>query len=118
MYNGESTYFAFKYTSTDAAASTWEIDNALLSGAAAVGIAEIEETNVQIYPNPATDFLNISCEKDGQLRIINLAGQSILEIETRKGTNQLNVQHLKQGLYILQFINKVGAVSTKKLLIR
>lgn len=33
-YNGASTYFAFKYTSTDTDASTWEVDNALVSGTA------------------------------------------------------------------------------------
>ncbi len=40
MYKGATTYFAFKYTSTDADASTWEIDNALVYGIVSVGIFE------------------------------------------------------------------------------
>ena len=117
-YSGTSTYFAFKYTSTDAAASTWEIDNALISGVAAVGVSEIKETTLQVFPNPATNIVNINCDIEGQLRIINLAGQTLLELKTRKGANQLNVQHLNQGLYMIQFTNHTGAVSTQKLLIR
>jgi hypothetical protein len=118
MYDGTSTYFAYKYTSTDVAASTWEIDNALISGVAAVGIAEIEEVNIQVYPNPATDMLTVHCESQGNMKIISLAGQVMMQSAAKKGANLFNVQRLNPGMYMLQFTNEAGAASTQKLLIK
>jgi hypothetical protein len=118
MYGGANTYLAFRYISTSTDAPTWEVDNATVYGVLQVGISEIEEASIRIYPNPAIDMLNINCGDNGKVKIINLAGQSLMEIEARKGTNQLNVQHLSQGLYMIQFTNNTGAVSTQKLLIR
>ena len=83
-----------------------------------VPAGDVEETTLQVFPNPATNIVNINCDIEGRLRIINLAGQTLLELKTRKGANQLNVQHLNQGLYMIQFTNHTGAVSTQKLLIR
>jgi len=118
MYGGVDTYLAFRYISTDSDAATWEVDNALIYGVLHVGISEVKEADIQVYPNPATDIINISSNDDGKVKIINLAGQSLMEIETRKGINQLHIQHLNQGLYMIQFTNNAGAVSTQKIMIR
>ncbi len=114
----QATYFAYKYTSTDAAASTWEIDNALIAGVTAVGIFESEEVNIQIYPNPATDILTVHCNHPGDVKIISLSGQVMLQSATQKGANLFNIQHLNAGLYMIQFTNEAGAGSTQKLMIR
>jgi len=118
MYAGMNTYLAFRYISTSSDAATWEVDNALVYGILEVGIAETEETNIQLYPNPATDMLHVNCEDNGQIKMIGLSGQMVMQSTATKGVNTLNVQHLLPGLYMLQFTNESGAVKTQKLLIR
>lgn len=118
MYAGVNTYLAFRYISTNADAATWEVDNALVYGILEVGIDEIKETNIQMYPNPASDILNVNCDKQGVIMIISLSGQTMMQSAAGKGVNTINVQQLNPGLYILQFINEEGAASTQKLLIK
>jgi len=63
-------------------------------------------------------MLHVNCEDPGQIKIISLSGQIIMQSAASKGVNTLNVQHLHSGLYMLQFTNGYGAVNTQKLLIR
>lgn len=118
MYNGASTYFAFRYISTTEDCSTWEVDNALIYGLLGVGIDEIDDENISIYPNPANDMIHITCTSQGSIRIFNLAGQVVLQTSTQKGTNRVNIEELNPGLYMVQYVNESGNTSTQKLLIR
>jgi len=118
MYNGASTYFAFKYISTAEDCSTWEVDNALVYGTLGVGVPEIEEVIIQVYPNPAADRLSVNCENQGNIKIISIAGKLMMQSSALKGVNNLNVQHLNPGLYMLQFTDESGNTSTQKLLIK
>ena len=118
MYNGASTYFAFKYISTTEDCSTWEVDNALIYGVLGVGFDEIDDEQINIYPNPAIDMVHITCTNQGNIRIINLAGQVVLQVNTEKGTNRVNIEELNPGLYMVQYINELGNTNTQKLLIR
>jgi len=118
MYNGASTYFAFRYISTTDDCSTWEVDNALIYGVVSVGINEIDENEISIYPNPANDMIHFTCTNQGSIRIFNLAGQVVLQARTEKGINKLNVKELNPGLYMVQYVNESGNTSTQKLLIR
>lgn len=118
MYTGTSTYLAFRYISTSSDAATWEVDNALVYGILEVGIDEMEEANIRIFPNPATDMLTVNCENQGEIKIICLTGQLMMQATAGQGMNRLNVQHLNPGLYMLQFTNEAGATGTQKLMIR
>lgn len=62
---------------------------------------QIAENNTFIiYPNPATDILNIKTllnKTVSNIKIIDLLGKNILE--TNIGTNAINIQKLSQGIY-------------------
>ena len=94
------------------------MDNALIYGVVSVGIDEIDDEQISIYPNPANELINISCSNQGSIRIINLAGQVVLQARTEKGINRINVEELNPGLYMVQYVNESGNTSTQKLLIR
>ena len=76
-----------------------------------IGINEYKQDNVSIYPNPASDFLeiNISCE-EVEYSIFNIMGQ-----EMSKGTScgTVSVEELESGLYFLQ-IQENGLCKTAK----
>lgn len=117
-HTGASTYFAFKYTSTDSDASTWEVDNVLVYGVLAVGIPESKSASLSVYPNPANTILNLTSESDGQLSILNLAGQLIMSESLLKGENVINIADLESGIYFVQFIDSQKRVLTDKLIVQ
>lgn len=58
------------------------------------------EIEILIYPNPASDFINIIFS-DGQLRklsVFDITGKKIMSVEN---TSQIDISQIKPGLYIL-----------------
>lgn len=117
-YTGANTYFAFKYTSTDADASTWEIDNALIYGIMGVGIIESLIVNFSFYPNPSVDFVYVDADTEGSVKIYSISGQLLIDEPVNEGVNNIDIDALSQGTYLLQFSNAKGNSSTKKLIVR
>jgi CubicO group peptidase (beta-lactamase class C family) len=65
-----------------------------------------ENTQIQVYPNPASDrvYLNLPFEHIQRIEIIDLSGKIIA---TEYKNNQILVQKLSQGLYFLKcYTNK------------
>jgi len=74
------------------------------------------ELNVQLYPNPTSDYVYIRINKKIEsLSVYNLQGQLILS----QNTNQkyLNVSNLTKGVYLIK-IKTYNQVVTKKLFIQ
>ena len=118
MYTGASTYFAFKYTSTDSDASTWEVDNVLVYGVLGVGVPENETSTIQFYPNPANGMIHFISDNNGELSIHNLAGQLLKNESILQGSSDIDISDLETGIYILQFINNKHQHAIKKLIVR
>ena len=62
----------------------------------------VSALNTSVYPNPATDELNLVVEEDAQLILINQAGQVLRRQAVKAGENHLNIGELKPGLYTYQ----------------
>jgi hypothetical protein len=59
--------------------------------------------NVNIYPNPVNDVLNInSTELISRIEIIDLSGRTIYSENTANKILAINVAHLSEGIYILK----------------
>ncbi len=80
-----------------------------------VGINENGEKEfVVVYPNPATDMLNINSNGEvTNVRLINTVGQVVFD----QVTNQINVSELESGVYFIQIDTKNGS-TTQKILIQ
>ncbi|MDE7149282.1 MAG: PCMD domain-containing protein [Bacteroidales bacterium] len=55
--------------------------------------------NVNVYPNPATDVLNVTVEENAQLTVFDQAGRVLLQQPVQAGENALNIAELKAGFY-------------------
>ena len=82
--------------------------------------ANIIESNVNsfgIYPNPASDFINITFNEiieESQLSILNLNGQLIYkDILTSGNSYNLNTQFLPQGIYLINIESDKAIYSSK-----
>lgn len=61
-----------------------------------------EEASLTVYPNPATDFLNISFNREiGALRLASIDGREFKVSHEVGQTKVLNIQALVPGIYIL-----------------
>ena len=60
-----------------------------------------------VTPNPVADILNVTLpmETDGVLEILDVNGKSIQNRNVSSTNVELNVKHLKQGTYLLQYTN-------------
>ena len=79
-----------------------------------VGVNEVEKTttNVSIYPNPATNNVNITTDKSVRVTLIDEMGR-VINTQTVSGTFSLDVSTLNNGIYFLQVDN-----TTKKIIVR
>ena len=78
-----------------------------------VGVNEITKTtNVSIYPNPATNNVNITTDRLAQVTLIDGMGR-VISTQVVSGTLSLDVSSLTNGIYFLQVDN-----TTKKIIVR
>ena len=69
---------------------------------------------VEIYPNPANDFVIVKSQTANyNYSIFDLGGRELLKGKVSKEVNLLNVRSLPNGLYIMSMTNGLQAVSKK-----
>ena len=80
---------------------------------------EVLNSDVKIYPNPATDYLNFESEKNlpANLRVYSADGKKVMEDYFENGNSTLDISSLKPGMYVLQYENTEG-VNNKKIIVK
>lgn len=76
-----------------------------------VGISELENENVSIYPNPAQDYINIS-EDYISAKIYNINGSLVMDV--LQNQTQIDVSNLSSGVYFIQMNTIDGHVKQSK----
>ena len=77
-----------------------------------IGIDEIYDLSIQIFPNPTTGIFHLSLPenvKDGMAAIFSMDGKLILSRTIKGNNSQYNLEYLPKGKYILT-INIEGEV--------
>ncbi len=81
-----------------------------------------DPNNLIIYPNPATDFINVtSVDQTRSISILNMAGLKAKEFQLSniQGVeNQLYIGDLHSGIYLVQATNIDGRVVVQKIIKR
>lgn len=73
---------------------------------------------IVIYPNPATDFLQISnAEEVNLVEFINTLGQVIKTFSLEQLSSELNIQDLPRGIYFVR-INTSNETTTKQVILK
>ncbi|MBQ8956956.1 MAG: T9SS type A sorting domain-containing protein [Bacteroidales bacterium] len=109
-----SFYIAFIYTSTDEAASSWEIDYVKVWGKFTASVYENEMAVISLYPNPAREQVSFVLESDAQVSIFDMTGRKVSETECKAGEAQLGVSELDNGVYFVNFRFADGTTAVSK----
>ncbi len=77
-----------------------------------VNIHENTEEAIVVYPNPASEFIQVNVEVEEML-LFNLQGQRVLS----STTNRMNIRELPSGIYTLHLRTKSGMEVRKTVLV-
>jgi len=86
-----------------------------------LGINSIEdEQNINIYPNPASETLNVNFlepqNKNSEIELYDIQGKIVKNIVVSNNRNTIDISDLCSGLYILK-INSANNTYSKKIII-
>ncbi len=92
------------------------IDNINIYETFGVGINDLEQNSITLYPNPFTNTISIrGIEGAFQIELYNGIGQLMLAKIITTPERTINLENLNQGLYLLKIENK-GKVYTKSVI--
>ncbi len=89
----------------------------IILGPMITSIDEQLSGNTMIYPNPASDLVNIDSEHNIEaVTVYNFAGQKILTVAVNSPTYRVNTSNLSTGIYLFQIDTEEGRL-TKRIVI-
>jgi hypothetical protein len=72
-------------------------------------------SDFSVYPNPATHILYIETKTPTTYRLQNIIGMTILQGALKAGVNNISLQSLTSGIYLLELTDKEGNKSVRKI---
>ncbi len=103
VYPTETTTYTvtgYNGTCSSEASTTITVEGAVL------GVSDIDNNTNVVYPNPASNSLNIEGTDISRIRIINLAGQELMNIESTSEKQTIDISSLPNGIYLIQIFDK------------
>jgi len=82
----------------------------LLFGSAVTSIADLLDADISVYPNPATDILNI----DSQFNYVEIINTNGKLVRSAKNVKAINISQLRQGIYMVRLYQKGKVVKSGK----
>jgi len=83
---------------------------------ASSGIQNIEadKMNISVFPNPASDFVNINASFPmTQITITDMLGKTVAVVVPGPGMAKINIANFNKGIYILKVDNETNSYTTR-----
>ena len=95
-----------------------KIDDIFIIGTNNVGLEEIIYANVNLYPNPVVENVNIEAPFEvKKVEVFAVNGQ-LVKIEEGNDIHQVNLQNLSTGKYVVNIYNESNASISKKIIVK
>jgi hypothetical protein len=83
---------------------------------------EMDSVRINVWPNPAKNIVNIFINdlnenEKGQLVIYNMSGNAVLTKNINHGNNQIYLDNISGGLYIIRIIRENEPLISTKLIV-
>ena len=98
-----------------------ELNLGAVATLAGINNAAVDETEVQeitLFPNPASDKINIKAEGLQNVAVYDMMGQKIASKLTTSDDFEMDVNNFKSGLYLFVVQLKNGKTATRSVIIR
>lgn len=86
-----------------------------LAGTLTVPTATAHNSNISIYPNPATDVTTITLSAAATYQLSDLTGKSVQTGTFSSGSNKLDISRISEGMYLLHISDKNGNTGIYKI---
>lgn len=104
---------------TNAAGSSAQITHTVMVNTC-VGIQELTNEQISIFPNPATNLINIFINNSVDfitISLIDILGNEVISSTSQKSTAELNVRNVADGIYSLKITDSKQHVFTKLIVV-
>jgi len=81
------------------------------------GIEEDAAVALSVWPNPASDILQVEARPGTHISLLDLTGRSVLDLTAQHMVTPMEVATLPEGTYLLRS-ETVGTIDTRKVVIR
>ena len=82
-----------------------------------LAVDENDNILLSVYPNPATEYINIAGENIAGIEICNLLGGVVYEMQQCNGNNVISTENMPAGSYFVWVRMMDGKVVTKKIVV-
>jgi|GEM_PF-988930 hypothetical protein len=112
-YDKASIFFNFNIPGTG---QTYYFDN-INFGAAALGVASFDASNIRMYPNPTSTVFTIEANNVIEnVTLYNVLGQEVLAKTSNSNSVTLDVANLQSGVYVVK--SMIGGVAATSRLVK
>ena len=101
-----------QHTGTKEISQTIKVDMASIAG-----IKEINGEKINMYPNPASDYVMLLSNGNGNLEIFDITGKIVYTSKINKNTQYIDVSSFEKGYYIAK-VSSNDKIYTQKLIIK
>ena len=68
----------------------------------AIGIENVSENSISVYPNPANELVNITTSGKGKVEVYNIAGELIYSEIINNVNSTIDISNFVDGVYLLE----------------
>lgn len=68
----------------------------------ALSVDQVELASIKVYPNPTKGSIYVNLPADAQMTLTDLSGKVVMKGSLISGENQLALQNLSKGMYLMQ----------------
>lgn len=97
--------------------SGYYVDAVVLIEDNSIGIAERNEVEVSLYPNPATDVLSLASKENfSQVWLTDLTGKWLCDFHQSGGSWRMDVSGIANGVYLLRATDEYGNLLSRRVI--
>lgn len=94
-------------------ADEWVVVKGEVTTPEGIGYEEIEATQFNVYPNPATSTVFVETNGNAQVSIIDMTGRVVKEMVITDNVSAINIEDINEGVYFIMIQNENNRVVEK-----
>lgn len=94
-------------------ADEWVVVKGEVTTPEVIGYEEIEATQFNVYPNPATSTVFVETNGNAQVSIIDMTGRVVKEMVITDNVSAINIEDINEGVYFIMIQNENNRIVEK-----